>query len=39
MKTRLKKLREKTGYTEREVAEGTGIPLNTYKHLEYDNLR
>lgn len=39
MKTRLKELREKTGYTEREVAEGTGIPLNTYRHLEYKTIR
>ena len=39
MKTRLKEIREKTGYTEREVAEGTGIPLNTYRHLEYKTIR
>lgn len=39
MKTRLKELREKTGYTEREVSEGTGIPLNTYRHLEYKTIR
>lgn len=34
MKTRLKELREKTGYTELEVAKATGIAFATYHELE-----
>ena len=39
MKTRLKELREKMGYTELEVAKGTGIPPATYHQLECRTIR
>lgn len=39
MKTRLKELREKMGYTELEVAKSTGIPPATYHQLEYRTIR
>lgn len=39
MTTRLKELREKTGYTEKEVSEKTGIPPATYHQLEKRPIR
>lgn len=39
MITRLKELREKTRYTEKEVSERTGIPLATYHQLEKRPIR
>lgn len=39
MTTRLKELREKTGYTIKEVAEKTGIPSATYQQLEKRPIR